>query len=244
VPSRRTYLINSAFAEFLEVNGNLKAAIEFPVYILYCWKAKSMNPEPATFPGAQPFEKEDATRSDADEGAAALARSIGNAAGVSADKPNEFASKFVDSAKDAAKATFHAVSAQASELASNVADELETSGEDQKRRGAETMRAFAGAVEHAAAELDQQSPLVARQFRTAARKVDGFSQSLRDRSVRNLVNDASDLARRQPLWFFGGAIIAGFVLSRFLKSSAVAPTPSAERNEPEATATRDLRPME
>jgi hypothetical protein len=244
VPSSKTYLTNSALTEFLEGKRNLEAVIELPVYILYCWKAKSMNPEPAIFPGAQPFEKEDANCSDADEGTAALARSIGNAAGVSADKPKEFASNVVHSAKDAAKATFDAVSAQASELASNVADELETSGEDQKRRGAETMRAFAGAVEHAAAELDQQSPLVARQFRTAARKVDGFSRSLRDRSVRNLVNDASDLARRQPLWFFGGAIIAGFALSRFLKSSAVAPTPSAEQKEPEATATRDLRPSE
>jgi hypothetical protein len=203
-----------------------------------------MNTEPAPFPGTESVES---SRRNDREGTDALARSIRNSESDQSsdrDKTNETARKVADVAKDAARATYDAVSAQASELASNVADELETSGEDQKRRGAETMRAFAGAVEHAAAELDQQSPLVARQFRTAARKVDGFSRSLRDRSVRNLVNDASDLARRQPLWFFGGAIIAGFALSRFLKSSAVAPTPSAEQKEPEATATRDLRPSE
>ena len=94
------------------------------------------------------------------------------------------------------------------------------------------MRAFAGAVQHAADELDQESPAVARQFRTAAQKVEELSEGLRDRSVRELVSDVSDFARRQPLWFFGGAIMAGFALSRFLKSSAAVP-PAAEGNERE-----------
>ena len=183
-------------------------------------------------------ESVESSRLDIDKGTAALARSIGNSDGEESPGRN----KVSDVAKDAAKATYHAVSAQASELASNVANELETAGEDQKRRGAETMRTFAGAVEHAAAELDEQSPLVARQFRTAARKVEDLSESLRGRSVRDLVNDASDLARRQPLWFFGGALVAGFALSRFLKSSAGTPSQTGERTEVGATA--NLRPSE
>lgn len=150
-------------------------------------------------------------------------------------KTKAAASRFADTAKEAAKATYGAVSAQAADLASSVAGEIETSAEEQKRRGAETMRTFAGAVQHAADELDQQSPLVARQFRAAAQKVERLSDSLRERSVRDLVSDVSDLARRQPVWFFGGAIVAGFALSRFLKSSGVA----AKRNPEQSGQVRE-----
>lgn len=203
-----------------------------------------MNPEPTPFPGTESVES---SRGNDREGTDPLARSIRNSESDQSsdrDKTKEAARKVADVAKDAARATYDAVSAQASELASSVAGELETSAEDQKRRGAETMRTFAGAVQHAAAELDQQSPVVARQFRTAAQKVEGLSESLRDRSIRDLVNDASDLARRQPLWFFGGAIVAGFALSRFLKSSAVASTQSFERTGQEPIPSSNLPPSE
>jgi hypothetical protein len=203
-----------------------------------------MNPEPTPFPGTESVES---SRRNDREGTDALARSIRNSESDQSsdrDKATEAARKVADVAKDAARATYDAVSAQASELASSVAGELETSAEDQKRRGAETMRTFAGAVQHAAAELDQQSPVVARQFRTAAQKVEDLSESLRDRSIRDLVNDASDLARRQPLWFFGGAVVAGFALSRFLKSSAVASTQSFERTGQEPISTSNPPPSE
>jgi len=189
-----------------------------------------MTPDSKPLPGT---ESVDSSRRQTREGADALARSIGESEGnkgLTGGKSREAASKIAEVAKEAARSTYDAVSAQASELASNVAGELETSAEDQKRRGAETMRAFAGAVQHAAGELDHASPVVARQFRTAAQKVEELSEGLRDRSVRDLVSDVSEFARRQPLWFFGGAIIAGFTLSRFLKSSAAAP-PSADRSD-------------
>jgi hypothetical protein len=190
-----------------------------------------MNPDSKPLAGT---DSVDSSRRQTREGADALARSIGESEGKEAltgGNSREAASKITEVAKEAARSTYDAVSAQASELASNVAGELETSAEDQKRRGAETMRAFAGAVQHAAGELDYASPVVARQFRTAAQKVEELSEGLRDRSVRDLVSDVSEFARRQPLWFFGGAVIAGFALSRFLKSSAAAP-PSAHRTEP------------
>jgi hypothetical protein len=189
-----------------------------------------MTPDSKSLAGT---ESVDSSRRQTREGADVLARSIGESEhneALTGGKSSEAASKIAEVAKDAAKSTYDAVSAQASELASNVAGELETSAEEQKRRGAETMRAFAGAVQHAAGELDLASPVVARQFRTAAQKVEELSEGLRDRSVRDLVGDVSEFARRQPLWFFGGAIIAGFALSRFLKSTAAAP-PSADRSE-------------
>lgn len=133
----------------------------------------------------------------------------------------------VDVAKDAARATFDAVSAQASALAGSVAAELAHSGDEQKQRGVETMRGFAGAVKKAADDVGGQSPAVARQLRVAAEKVETLSDSLRQRNVKELLADASDLARRQPAAFFAGSIAAGFALARFLKSSALAPPKAA-----------------
>jgi hypothetical protein len=42
---------------------------------------------------------------------------------------------------------------------------------------------------------------------------------LRQRSVRELVDETNDFARREPALFFAGAIVAGIALSRFLRSS-------------------------
>jgi hypothetical protein len=42
---------------------------------------------------------------------------------------------------------------------------------------------------------------------------------LRHRSVDDLVEGISNFARTQPVVFFAGAIITGFALTRFLKSS-------------------------
>jgi hypothetical protein len=42
---------------------------------------------------------------------------------------------------------------------------------------------------------------------------------VRERSLEDLMCMVDDFARRQPAAFFGGSVVAGFLLSRFLKSS-------------------------
>jgi hypothetical protein len=56
--------------------------------------------------------------------------------------------------------------------------------------------------------------------RDTAERISGFSSNVGNRSVNELAKAASDLVRQQPVLFFGGAVAAGFALSRFLKSSA------------------------
>ena len=57
-------------------------------------------------------------------------------------------------------------------------------------------------------------------MRDAAKKVEDFSENISSRNVDELVKAATELARSQPMIFIGGAVAAGFALSRFLKSSA------------------------
>jgi hypothetical protein len=122
--------------------------------------------------------------------------------------------------KDAAKTATRAVKQQASQFAADVGHELSKTVEDQKTRGVEAIQCFARAISSAAAELEGQSPQVARSVRDAAAKVEGLSGNLSNHSVDQLLKAATDLARQQPMLFIGGAVAAGFALSRFLKSSA------------------------
>jgi hypothetical protein len=46
-----------------------------------------------------------------------------------------------------------------------------------------------------------------------------LSATLRDRDVRELVQDAQQFARRQPAIFVGAAFAAGVLAARFMKSS-------------------------
>jgi hypothetical protein len=136
-----------------------------------------------------------------------------------------------DVATETAKSVASAVSAQASQVVSDVGDELTSTAEQQKERGALSIRGFAQAIHTAANELDQQSPKIAHRFHDAARSIESFSDNLKDRSVRELIDGVSDLARRQPVTFLAGAIVAGFTLARFLKSSApTEASPMSERN--------------
>jgi len=138
----------------------------------------------------------------------------------SASEAKNVADSLTKDIKEAAKTASRAVKDQASDFATSVGHELSKTAEDQKARGVEAMQSFARAITCAAAELEGQSPRVAQSVRDAAKKVEGLSENISSRNVDDLMKAATELARSQPMLFIGGAVAAGFALSRFLKSSA------------------------
>jgi hypothetical protein len=122
----------------------------------------------------------------------------------------------------ALRSTASAVSAQASDLVSSVSEEVVTAADQQKERGADAMKGVARAIGGAAENLDEQSPALAKRLRTAAHSIESLSDTVKDRSLLELSHEATGLAKRQPIAFFTGAVVAGFALARFLKSSAPA----------------------
>lgn len=78
-------------------------------------------------------------------------------------------------------------------------------------------RAFRGA---ARALDDEGRGSWSRYLDEIADRTDALGRRLQDRGARELLSDAEDWARRQPLALFGGALLAGLALSRFIKSSA------------------------
>lgn len=91
----------------------------------------------------------------------------------------------------------------------------------QKDRLVETMESVAlllhQAGEHATKD---DKAMLAGYVDKASEQVTRWSESLRDQDATQLVESTKDLARRQPLLFFTGALAAGFVGSRFFRSSA------------------------
>jgi hypothetical protein len=117
------------------------------------------------------------------------------------------------SAAETAKTALDATSVTIKDRARKVA-------EQQKQAGADQIGGVARAVHGAAREIEQKMPQAAGLIHDAATRLEGAAASLRDRSVDDLLRSLNDFARSQPAAFFGSVVLAGFALSRFLKSSA------------------------
>jgi len=101
-----------------------------------------------------------------------------------------------------------------------IKDRAREVAEQQKQAGADQIGGVARAIYGAAHEIEQEMPHAAGFVHDAAARLEGAANSLRERSVDDLVRSLNNFARSQPATFFGGAVLAGFALSRFLKSSA------------------------
>lgn len=91
--------------------------------------------------------------------------------------------------------------------------------ERQKEAGARQLSGIAGAVHAAADELEGQLPGAAGYIHGAAERIDHMASDLRNRNLSDIAGGIRHLGQDRPLALFGGAVLAGFVLTRFLKSA-------------------------
>jgi len=127
------------------------------------------------------------------------------------------------SAADNAKNAFDAASAGVKQRARKIA-------ERQKDAGADQIDGVARAVHGAAHEIERELPQAAGFVEDAAARLEGLAASMRQRSIDELLRGLNNFARAQPAALFGGAVLAGFALSRFLKSSTEAGGERGEQN--------------
>jgi hypothetical protein len=125
--------------------------------------------------------------------------------GASSDTIKDKASEFVDTAKD---------------VASQASDKLKQAVDGQKSAGADYVGSLAGTIRRAAKEFDGDLPIAGTYIRKAAAQVEGVADSIRTGNFNDLVKGAQSFARRQPSAFLGMAVLTGFGVVRFLKSSA------------------------
>jgi hypothetical protein len=135
-------------------------------------------------------------------------REINAGGGQGADRLNEEVASVAHDAREQAATAAALLKKQARRVA-----------EQQKTTGAEQMRGVARAIDDAAGDLEKKMPQAAEFIHDMAGRLEATATSLRERSVDDLLDQASAFGRRQPAALFAGAMLTGFALTRFLKSS-------------------------
>jgi hypothetical protein len=120
---------------------------------------------------------------------------------------------------DVARDKFKEATDAAKEAASGAADHLQGKAREQQRSGAEFIERFAGNIREAAHAFDNDVPFASRGMNSAANYVEDAAQKIRDGSFRDLIDGATDFAKRQPAAFLGLSVLAGFAVVRFLRAS-------------------------
>lgn len=155
------------------------------------------------------FEKDAGAAKSATEEALSAGRELKDKtmemAGPSSEAIKDRASDFADAAKD---------------VASQATDKLKEAVDGQKNAGAEYVGSLANTMRRAAGEFDGELPIAGTYIRKAASQVEVISDSIKNGDFNDLIRGAQSFARRQPTAFLGMAVLAGFGIVRFLRSSA------------------------
>ena len=151
------------------------------------------------------------------------------------DRTTKVATQVGEAAQDVAERAKQS----ASSLAADANQTFKGMLNQQLAVGADLVGEVADSARAAAGSLDESAPQIAGLVRTAAERIEGFSKDLRGRSIDEVVEIASDYARRRPLVIFGAAAALGFLAFRIVKS---APTTRQSRTGPRSTARQGLSP--
>lgn len=150
--------------------------------------------------------------------AGATAQGAADAAKKAASEARPAADALKDQAGQAAQDAKSTVSALAEEARTRLSEIVD----QQKTAGADQVAGVARAAKSAAGDLRRTSPQLARLVESAAASVDHVAEDIRSHDISDVISTVSDFGRRQPVALFGGAVLAGFLLARFLKSDAPA----------------------
>ena len=105
--------------------------------------------------------------------------------------------------------------------AAELMDKADGVAERPKQIGADRAEQMAKAVHKAADQLQDEMPKAAEFVHMAASHLEKGAETLRNRGMGERVGQFNELWQKQPFALFGAALAAGFVASRFFKSSAV-----------------------
>jgi hypothetical protein len=121
------------------------------------------------------------------------------------------------SAKDVVKPQRGQTLQDARDAVQEARDAVRNVANAQKGKVASRLSGVAEALHETAKSLERQNASVGRYADIAAQQVDRVSQMLKERAVEQLVEDAEEFARTQPILFVGGALAAGFVFARVVR---------------------------
>ena len=139
---------------------------------------------------------------------------------------------------DIARDKFKDTADAAKDVASGTADQLEEQAREKQRSGADFIERFAGNIRDAARAFENDAPFATRGINSAAEYVEDAAEKIRHGSFRDLVDNATDFAKRQPVAFLGISVLAGFAAVRFLRASGGGASSSSRSDTNQASSSQ------
>jgi hypothetical protein len=133
---------------------------------------------------------------------------------------------------DAAQSATSTAKKTASEAASTITSQVKELLDSRLASGAEMVGHLGNSAQRAADDLDQNAPQLAGLVRGVADRIEGYAYDMRDQSVDQLFQSASNLTRRQPALVFGLAALAGFFAFRTIRSTPLSTQPARSPRVP------------
>ncbi|MFL5727735.1 MAG: hypothetical protein ACJ76W_05070 [Chloroflexota bacterium] len=128
-----------------------------------------------------------------------------------------------DTTKTTASSTGSPGGERMQEAASDLIDQAGRTAEAQASRtmtqAGDTIQRIAEVVRDAGSELRGERPEIANVADTAASQMERAGEYLRVHDATDVWNQATEIARRQPVLVVGGALLAGLALGRFLRTA-------------------------
>ena len=122
--------------------------------------------------------------------------------------------------KEKARETKDRVINKGSEALNQAKERGRTMAEEQKSHLGERIHGYSSAVRRTAEQLrEDKDPNIAHYAEAIADKIDQAADYVQSRDPGMILRDVENAARRRPEIFFGGMLLAGLVLGRFLKAS-------------------------
>src|SRR4051812_45254115 len=131
---------------------------------------------------------------------------------------------------DMARDKFSEAAAAAKQLADGIVDQIQGQAREQQRSGADFVERLADNIREAGRVFEHDVPFAARGIDSAADYVEDAAGKIREGSFRDLLDGATDFAKRQPAAFLGISVLAGFAAVRFLKASGGQSSSSMSRD--------------
>lgn len=152
----------------------------------------------------------------------------------------ERAGEALRASTDTAREKFAEAADATRDVASGALDQFQERARDKQQSGADFIERFAGNIREAARAFESDAPFAAKGINSAADYVEGAGEKIRNGSFRDLVDNATGFAKRQPAAFLGLSVLAGFAAVRFLRASDSGS--SSQGYDRPATADDEARP--
>ena len=123
--------------------------------------------------------------------------------------------------KEKAREAKDRVLSKSGEALNKAKERTRSVADEQKNRLGERIHGYSSAFRRTADKLrDEQDPNIAHYTEMIADRIDQAADYVQSRDPGMLLRDVENAARRRPEIFFGGMLLAGLVLGRFLKASS------------------------